>query len=626
MPGPGATDLAPLPRLVIVIDEFAVLALELPDFIKGLVGIAQRGRSLGVHLILATQRPTGVVSPEIRANANFAIALRVVNSSESSDIIGTPDAAAISPANPGRAFLRISREPRMLSGRRVGGRGPGVVDTDVTVTAFLSPWAALGRPDPSTPTPSAPSDAVTDLHELVQAISQAAKDLGHLVQQQPWLDPLPPVITLDHLPADGATDSLTMTEAEPGRVAPLPFGLFDLPDEQLQRPACFDPSAGRRLLLAGSPRSGRSTALRAIAAAIAGSCPVGDVHLYALDCGNGSLTLRDLPHCGAVVTRNETDRAERLLARLADEVRRRQAALIELGMFTAAEQRTQPGTEGPWPYLTVMIDGWEGFLDAFHELKDGVVEQLLLGLLRDGAPVGLTVIVTGDRALFSTARISSLFEDRFALRFNDRDDYSLADLSPRKMPESVPTGRAFRAVSGEEMQVALLTADLSRIGPICRFRLAGRHRPRPGGRPGADSTALPGRRPADPDHPGRSRRSRAGPGPSGPPDPDGLSIVVGVGGDELSSWRVDLAEHRPGFVVTGSPESGRSTALLTFGVTLLARGCRMVVLTPRVSPLRTLAGRDGALVLEGAAARTPATEGPAALEALRMRAAFLTAV
>ena len=90
-------------------DEFASLALELPDFIKGLVGIAQRGRSLGVHLVLATQRPTGIVSPEIRANANFAIALRVVNSAESADIIGTPTPPPSPRRRPGG---RTSGSPR----------------------------------------------------------------------------------------------------------------------------------------------------------------------------------------------------------------------------------------------------------------------------------------------------------------------------------------------------------------------------------------------------------------------------------------------------------------------------------------------------------------------------------
>ena len=109
--------LAPLPRLLIVIDEFASLARELPDFVTGLVNIAQRGRSLGIHLILATQRPSGVVSPEIRANTNLRIALRVTDASESTDVIDAPDAGAISKSTPGRAYVRL--------GPHVAGAVPG---------------------------------------------------------------------------------------------------------------------------------------------------------------------------------------------------------------------------------------------------------------------------------------------------------------------------------------------------------------------------------------------------------------------------------------------------------------------------------------------------------------------
>src|SRR5205823_13094413 len=119
-PHPG-TD--PLPRLILIIDEFATLVEELPDFVTGLIGIAMRGRSLGVHLILATQRPTGVVSPVIRANTNLRIALRVTDDTESHDVIDAPDAARIPKGTPGRGFLRVpGSAPVEFQTARVGGR------------------------------------------------------------------------------------------------------------------------------------------------------------------------------------------------------------------------------------------------------------------------------------------------------------------------------------------------------------------------------------------------------------------------------------------------------------------------------------------------------------------------
>ncbi len=96
-----------MPRLLIVIDEFASMVRDLPDFVKGLVNIAQRGRSLGIHLILATQRPSGVVSQDIRANTNLRIALRVTDTAESADVIEAPEAAFISKSTPGRAYVRL---------------------------------------------------------------------------------------------------------------------------------------------------------------------------------------------------------------------------------------------------------------------------------------------------------------------------------------------------------------------------------------------------------------------------------------------------------------------------------------------------------------------------------------
>src|SRR5207244_3583994 len=123
---PGHPPADPLPRLILIIDEFASLVEELPDFVTGLVGIAMRGRSLGVHLILATQRPSGVVSPVIRANTNLRIALRVTDDGESHDVIDAKDAARINKNTPGRGYARtgFSALTPFQTGR-VGGRRPG---------------------------------------------------------------------------------------------------------------------------------------------------------------------------------------------------------------------------------------------------------------------------------------------------------------------------------------------------------------------------------------------------------------------------------------------------------------------------------------------------------------------
>ena len=149
--------LDPMPRLLIVIDEFASLARELPDFVTGLVNIAQRGRSLGIHLILATQRPGGVVSPEIRANTNLRIALRVTDASESTDVIDAPDAGSISKANPGRAYVRLGRQLPGAVPVRPGRRPPSRRDRR-SAPAPVAATAAAGRPRSAHPDAAADRD------------------------------------------------------------------------------------------------------------------------------------------------------------------------------------------------------------------------------------------------------------------------------------------------------------------------------------------------------------------------------------------------------------------------------------------------------------------------------------
>ena len=220
---------------------------ELPDFVRGLVGIAQRGRSLGVHLVLATQRPSGVVSPEIRANTNLRVALRVTDVAESQDVIDAPDAASIAKGTPGRGYGRTGHTSlQLFQSARVGGRRPGLaVGRQVPVTATAVDWSALGLPAPATTrTEAEPDQDQTDLHALVEAVREAAAELPP--QRGPWLEPLP-VLPL----------------------RPVPYGVVDLPERQAQHPAVLDLEHGSHLLVVGAPRSGRSTLLRTIAGAIA---------------------------------------------------------------------------------------------------------------------------------------------------------------------------------------------------------------------------------------------------------------------------------------------------------------------------------------------------------------------
>jgi len=239
-------NLEPMPRLVLIIDEFAAMVAELPDFVNGLIDIARRGRSLGVHLILATQRPAGVVSADIRANTNLRIALRVTSSDESADVIDAPDSAYIAKSTPGRCYVRSGASNLVaVQSARIGGRRPGTGPVTASAQVMAIPWRGLGRTLPApgpVPGRAAGSDEETmetDLSVLVDAIAAANVKAGLGQQRRPWLEPLPEIVTLGELPAP------TPGSGTYADIPPIPYGLTDLPHRQARAPLTLDfPSAG----------------------------------------------------------------------------------------------------------------------------------------------------------------------------------------------------------------------------------------------------------------------------------------------------------------------------------------------------------------------------------------------
>jgi DNA segregation ATPase FtsK/SpoIIIE, S-DNA-T family len=596
--------LEPLPRLVLIIDEFASLVAELPEFVTGLVGIAQRGRSLGVHLILATQRPAGVVSADIRANTNLRIALRVTDPDESTDVIDDPSAAWIAKSTPGRCYVRSGAgSPVPVQSARIGGRragtGPGRSSTQVIPV----PWQGLGRPLPTADAagagtgsaagrggPAATADGpdmATDLSVLVDAVRGAAAALGLPAQRSPWLAPLPEVITQDALPPGAAA----------GRdIPPLAYGLTDLPARQAREPLTLDLAHGGHVVVAGAARSGRSTVLRTIAGAAAQESPA-DLHIYGIDCGTGALApLAGLPHCGAVVTRDQQDRMERLLATLRAEIQRRQQLLASAGYAGLAEQRAASAAEAKLPWMLLLFDWWEGYLAAFEQYDYGRLIESLLQILREGPAAGLRCVLTTDRAAL-IGQVSTVFDQRLVLRLTDAGDAAYAGLAPRTMPAHQPPGRVVFMAGGHalEAQVALLNADPSGQSQVAAIRrLADRARDKHGPPPRAQR---PLRVDPLPIRITVTETLRLDPGFT-PPSP--LWALVGAGGDELSAQGIDLRDEGPGAVVAGPPRSGRSTALLSMTTSLLAAGTAVVVITPRRSPLRALEGEAGVLAVLGA--------------------------
>ncbi|MEG3628933.1 FtsK/SpoIIIE domain-containing protein [Streptomyces poriticola] len=577
---------APVPRLLIVIDEFASMVRDLPDFVTGLVNIAQRGRSLGIHLLLATQRPSGVVSPEIRANTNLRIALRVTDAGESTDVIDSPEAGHIAKSTPGRAYARLGHASLVpFQSGRVGGRRPGAADP-----AALAPWVGplswedLGRAALAKPkTEAREDDEITDLKVLVDAVRDANRALAIPAQHSPWLPALDETLLLDDIEVPSPVPA-------PGKLPPAPYGIEDLPSDQARRPVVVDFSSFGHLMIGGAPRSGRSQVLRTIAGSLARTHSTADVHLYGIDCGNGALNaLTRLPHCGAVVGRNQTERVVRLVNRLKGELSRRQDLLAEKGFADIGEQRAAVAEDERLPHIVVLLDRWEGWVPTLGEIDHGSLTDELQTMMREGASVGIHLVLTGDRTLL-VGRIATLTEDKYGLRLADRSDFSSLGIPARKVPEEIPPGRGFRNEAGTETQFALLAEDTTGQGQAAALTAIGESA-------AARDTEVPRvRRPFRVDSL-PSRISFAEAWEMRDPEASGsrLWALAGIGGDEIVGFGPDLAEGVPTFVIGGPAKSGRSTVLMNIAHSLLAQGTRLVVAAPRQSPLRSLDGTDGVL-------------------------------
>jgi S-DNA-T family DNA segregation ATPase FtsK/SpoIIIE len=513
----GARDLGDLPdavpagRLVIVVDEFATLAEELPGFVSGLVGIAQRGRSLGVHLVLATQRPAGVVSAEIRANCSLRICLRTVDEGDARDVLGSPVAAHLPPDRPGRAFLRTgSAAPVLFQVARVSGASS---TAGPVVTARRCTWPPVPERPPSTQGREA---AATDLQRVVTALGQRARFEGLQPPGRPWLPPLPA-----HL---SAADLDPGASAAPSR---LLIGLLDRPDEQLQTPLEMDLAEGGGWLLVGGPRSGRTTALRTVLTEATRRLTPGRLHVHVLDHGGGSLAQEAarLPHCGTAVDRGDAHRSVRLLTRLGEEVDRR---------------RSRPDPDAP--LVLVLVDGYESLAGQLEDAEPATGASGLLRLIREGAAVGVTVVLAAERVV-PGSRVAGAVRTRLVLPLPDRADYAVAGVPARSVPGLRPPGRALVGEEAVECQLAFPR----RFEPL----------PHVGEEAGCPPRIQVVALPADPVPP------LPPPGPAA----NRLWLPLGPGGDEGAVVGVDL-ERTGGLLVAGPPGSGRSGALRA-----LARAC-----------------------------------------------------
>jgi S-DNA-T family DNA segregation ATPase FtsK/SpoIIIE len=531
-------DLPPLPHLLLVIDEFGELLTAEPEFIDLLITIGRIGRSIGVHLLLSSQRIEAGKLRGLDTYLSYRIGLRTFSEAESTTIIDRPDAFHL-PAIPGYAYLKVDTT---VFRRFRAGFVSGPVEAVATPVAPAAPRAmllpvhnGLGADEGEAP------EAELKRPQVGRALVDEAVDrLADEERQVPpvWVPPLPPRLALSRV-----VDVERRGEA-PMRV---PLGLLDDPGAQRQTPWLLDlASAGGHVAVIGAPGSGRSTVLRTIAAATALSTAPGQVAVYGIDLSGGGLAaLEAFPHVGGVATRADPATVQRLLEELQLMIVERERVFRERRIDSPAELRRRHAAGGV-PELraadvVLLVDGYGAVRSEFERFDDALTD-----LLQRASSFGIHLVLGLTRWNELRMSLQPLVGTRVELRLNDAAD----SLVERRLMRTIRPDQPGRALveGGLFAQVALpvlddvADADL----PTALEELAARTTAGWTGPAAAPIRLLPAR--LDP---------ALLPDPFDEPD----RVPIGIRQDTMSPVSLDLERSDQHLLVFGDVGCGKTTVL-----------------------------------------------------------------
>ena len=406
----------PLPHLFLISDEFAELKVNQPDFIKELVSIARVGRSLGVHLILATQKPSGVVDDQIWSNSRFKLALKVADRGDSMEMLRTADAAEITQT--GRAYLQVgNNEVYELFQTAWSGADYqpekdqlGIEDHTIYLINELGQYEVLNQDLSGLDMAEEIKEVPTELDVIVQEINHLHQQEGIVAVAQPWLPPLKERITLDEL------DKVVPIEAWQKRTAPsVLIGVADIPQAQKQEAVAIDLSKDGNILLYGSPGTGKTTFLQTVAMDLARKQSPENLTMYLLDFGtNGLAPLTQLPHVADSLLLDQTEKIQKFIRIINRELDRRKKLLSEHGVGTIALYREVTGKQEPT--MVILMDSYESMKDEPYETD---LFKLFMRISREGLSIGVHLIITASRQNNLRAQLYSNFKHQLTLPQND---------------------------------------------------------------------------------------------------------------------------------------------------------------------------------------------------------------
>lgn len=456
--------LEPLASLVLVIDEFSELLTAKPDFIDMFIQIGRIGRSLGVHLLLASQRLEEGKLRGLDTYLSYRIGLRTFSAAESRTAIGVPDAYHL-PSVPGSGYLKFGTDEMTrfkaayVSGTYRSG-GPDlsvglfpVERRPVLFTAAPVP-VVYAAPDPAYLSARAEQEARAGDDALADTVLDVI--VGRLEGQgvpahQVWLPPLDQAPPLDQLLPALAPSAERGLHAEgytrPGGLV-VPLGLIDKPFEQRREVLYRDFSgAAGHMMVVGGPQSGKSTLMRTLISSFALTHTPREVQFYGLDFGGGGLSsLAELPHVGGIASRLDPERVRRTVAEVAGVLRRREEFFRANGIDSIGTYRRRraagelPGEA--WGDVFLVVDGWGGFRGEYEAL-----EQVVTDIASRGLGYGIHVVITVARYMEVRAALKDQILSRLELRLGDVMDSEF----DRKVAANVPAGMPGRGQVAEKL-------------------------------------------------------------------------------------------------------------------------------------------------------------------------------
>ncbi|GAA4806747.1 type VII secretion protein EccCa [Streptomyces ziwulingensis] len=472
----GGAPLAPLPSLLVIVDEFSELLASKPEFTELFVTIGRVGRSLGVHLLLASQRLDEGRIHRVEGHLSYRVALRTFSSMESRSVIGVAGAYEL-PSVPGNGFLRVDTTNLVrFKAAYVSGpcppspTGEETGQPDEAVAREIVPFGLDQRPaaeeppevreeteERPDPVPNQPSESDESLLEvLIDRLADAGPSA-----RQVWLPPLADSPSLDQLLPGIVPDPVRgMTAAESSLLGGVcaPLGMVDRPHEQVRELLVADLSgAGGHVGVAGAPQTGKSALLRTLMMSLALTHTPAEIQFYCLDLGGGGLvSIAGLPHVGSVATRLERDKVLRTVEEIAQLLERREQIFTDRGVesMAAYRQMRRAGTlDDPYGDVFLVVDGWGTLRQEYEELDDRIT-----ALAARGLSFGIHLVASAVRWSEIRSKLRDLLGTKLELRLGDSMESEVNSRQAGGIPQQ--PGRGLTS-SGHHFLSALPRLDSS---------------------------------------------------------------------------------------------------------------------------------------------------------------------